>query len=152
VWLHSSSQTGAPLEPLLSAAAGRCIRLLSYGRPSYGGSSPHPGRKVASAAADVAQLADAFGVSRFAVIGYSGGGPHALACGALLAGRVTGVVSMAGLGPFTEDFDWFAGMVSDGASSGSGRTQARARYAASAEFDEDGFTPADWAALSGEWA
>jgi pimeloyl-ACP methyl ester carboxylesterase len=72
VWLHGSPQTGAPLEPLLSAAAGRGIRLLSYGRPSYGGSSPHPGRKVASAAADVAQLADAFGVSRFAVIGYSG--------------------------------------------------------------------------------
>jgi pimeloyl-ACP methyl ester carboxylesterase len=153
VWLHGSPQTGAPLEPLLSAAAGRGIRLLSYGRPSYGGSSPHPGRKVASAAADVSQLADAFGVSRFAVIGYSGGGPHALACGALLAGRVAGVVSMAGLAPFTEDFDWFAGMVSDGAlrAALAGR-EARARYAASAEFDEDSFTPADWAALSGGWA
>jgi pimeloyl-ACP methyl ester carboxylesterase len=72
VWLHGSPQTGAPLEPLLSAAAGRGIRLLSYGRPSYGGSSPHPARKVASAAADAAQLADAFGVPRFAVMGYSG--------------------------------------------------------------------------------
>jgi pimeloyl-ACP methyl ester carboxylesterase len=153
VWLHGSPQTGAPLEPLLSAAAGRGIRLLSYGRPSYGGSSPHPGRKVASAAADVAQLADVFGVSRFAVIGYSGGGPHALACGALLAGRVTGVVSMAGLAPFTGDFDWFAGMVSDGALRAAlGGREARARYAASAEFDEDSFTPADWAALSGAWA
>jgi pimeloyl-ACP methyl ester carboxylesterase len=153
VWLHGSPQTGAPLEPLLSAAAGRGIRLLSYGRPSYGGSSPQPGREVASAAADVAQLADAFRVPRFAVIGYSGGGPHALACGALLAGRVTGVVSLAGLAPFTGDFDWFAGMVSDGAlrAARAGR-ESRARYAASAEFDEDSFTPADWAALSGAWA
>ena len=153
VWLHGSPQTGIPLEPLLSAAARRGIRLLSYGRPSYGGSSPYPGRRVASAAADVAQVADAFGVSRFAVMGFSGGGPHALAGGALLAGRVTGVVSLAGLAPLTGDFDWFSGMVSDGAlrAAVAGR-EARARYADSAEFGADSFTAADWAALSGAWA
>jgi pimeloyl-ACP methyl ester carboxylesterase len=153
VWHHGSPQTGSLLEPLLSAAARRGIRLLSYGRPSYGGSSPYPGRDVASAAADVAQLADAFGVPRFAVMGASGGGPHALACAALLAERVTGVVCLAGLAPFTEDLDWFAGMVSDGGlrAAVAGR-EARARYAASDEFDEDSFTPADWAALSGAWA
>jgi pimeloyl-ACP methyl ester carboxylesterase len=153
VWHHGSPQTGAPLEPLLAAAARRGIRLLSYGRPSYGGSSPYPGRDVASAAADVAQLADAFGVQRFAVMGASGGGPHALACTALLPGRVTGAASVAGLAPFTEEFDWFAGMVSDGAlrAAVAGR-EARARYAESAEFDENSFTPADRAALSGAWA
>lgn len=53
VWHHGSPQIGAPLQPLLAAAAARGIRLLSYGRPSYGGSSPLPGRDVASAAADV---------------------------------------------------------------------------------------------------
>jgi pimeloyl-ACP methyl ester carboxylesterase len=153
VWHHGSPQTGAPLEPLLSAAASRGIRLLTYGRPSYGGSSPCPGRTVASAAADVAQLADAFGVSRFAVMGASGGGPHALACAALLTGRVTGAVCLAGLAPFTEDFDWFAGMVPDGGlrAAVAGR-DARERFAASDTFDEDSFTPADWAALSGAWA
>jgi pimeloyl-ACP methyl ester carboxylesterase len=152
IWLHGSPQTGAPLEPLLSAAARRGIRLLSYGRPSYGGSSPLPGRRVASAAADVAQLADALEAARFAVMGYSGGGPHALACAALLAGRVTGVVSLASPAPFTEDFDWSAGMKSDGGlrAAVAGR-EARARYAASAEFDQDSFTPTDWAALSGAW-
>jgi pimeloyl-ACP methyl ester carboxylesterase len=152
VWLHGSPQTGVPLEPLLSAAARRGIRLLSYGRPSYGGSSPQPGRRVASAAADVAQLADALEVPRFAVMGYSGGGPHALACAALLAGRVTGVVSLASPAPFTEDFDWSAGMKSDGGlRAAMGGREARARYAASAEFDQDSFTPTDWAALSGAW-
>lgn len=153
VWHHGSPQTGAPLEPLLSASSRRGIRLLSYARPSYGGSSPQPGRNVASAAADVAQLADAFGVPRFAVMGASGGGPHALACAALLADRVTGVVCLAGLAPFTEDFDWFAGMISDGGlrAAVAGR-EARARYAQSDEFDKDSFTPADWAALSGAWA
>jgi len=153
VWLHGSPQTGAPLEPLVSAAVGRGVRLLSFARPSYGLSSPQPGRQVASAAADVAQLADALEVPRFAVMGYSGGGPHALACAALLAGRVTGVVCLASLAPFTGDFDWSAGMVSGGAlrAAMAGR-EARARYAASAEFDEASFTPADRAALSGPWA
>jgi pimeloyl-ACP methyl ester carboxylesterase len=153
VWQHGSPQTGAPLEPLLSAAARRGIRLLSYGRPSYGGSSPHPGRDVASAAADVAQLANAFGVDRFAVMGASGGGPHALACGALLSDRVSGVVSLAGLAPFTEEFDWFAGMASDGAlRAAAAGSEARAKYAETDEFDEESFTPADKAALSGAWA
>jgi pimeloyl-ACP methyl ester carboxylesterase len=153
VWHHGSPQTGAPLEPLLAAAERRGIRLVSYARPSYGGSSPLPGRDVASAAADVAQLADALEVSRFAVMGGSGGGPHALACAALLPERVTGAVSVAGLAPVTEEFDWFAGMVADGAlrAALSGR-EARARYAESAEFDEESFTAADRTALSGAWA
>jgi pimeloyl-ACP methyl ester carboxylesterase len=153
VWHHGSPQTGALLEPLLSAAARRGIRLLSYGRPSYGGSTPHPGRDVASAAADVAQLADALGVTQFAVIGASGGAPHALACAALLGDRVTGVACLAGLAPLTEDFNWWGGMVSDGGLRAAvhGR-EARARYAETDEFDENSFTPADWAALSGAWA
>jgi pimeloyl-ACP methyl ester carboxylesterase len=152
-WHHGSPQTGAPLEPLLSAAAERGIRLLSYGRPSYGGSTPRPGRDVASAAADVARIADAVGIDRFAVMGASGGGPHALACAALLPDRVTGAVCVAGPAPLTEDFDWFGGMASPGglraAMAGRG---ARARYAATDEFDPASFTPADWAALSRAWS
>ena len=153
LWHHGSPQTGAPLEPLLSAAAARGIRLLSYGRPSYGGSSPHRGRNVASAGADVAQIVDALGVARVAVMGASGGGPHALACAAFLPDRVTGVVCLAGLAPFTESFDWYAGMVAAGGlrAASAGR-EARERYAVSAEFDVNSFTPADWAALNGAWA
>jgi pimeloyl-ACP methyl ester carboxylesterase len=153
MWHHGSPQTGAPLAPLLTAAARRGIRLVSYGRPGYGGSSPHPGRTVASSAADAAQIADALGVSRFAAMGASGGAPHALACAALLAGRVTGAVCLAGLAPLTDDFDWFAGMVAPGGlrAAVAGR-EARARYAEADEFDEASFTPADWAALSGAWS
>jgi pimeloyl-ACP methyl ester carboxylesterase len=153
LWHHGSPQTGAPLAPLLDAAASRGIRLLSYARPSYGGSSPHPGRDVASAAGDVERLADAFGLERFAVMGASGGAPHALACAALLPGRVTGAVCLAGLAPYTRDFDWFAGMADDGGlrAALAGR-DARARHAESETFDEDSFTAADWAALAGDWA
>jgi pimeloyl-ACP methyl ester carboxylesterase len=153
VWHHGSPQTGAPLEPVLAAAAARGIRVLSYGRPSYGGSSPNPGRDVASSAADVAAVADAFGVDRFAAMGASGGGPHALAGGALLLERVTGVVSIAGISPYTDAFDWFDGMRSPGGlrAARHGR-DARERFAETEEFDPEQFLPADFAALEGEWA
>jgi len=152
VWHHGSPQTGAPLDPLLAAAADRGIRLLSYARPSYGGSTERPGRDVASAAADVAAIADAFGVRRFAVMGASGGGPHALACAALLGDRVTGAVAIAGIAPYTEQFDWFGGMRAPGGlrAARDGRA-ARARFAETEEFDPESFTAADWAALSGTW-
>jgi pimeloyl-ACP methyl ester carboxylesterase len=108
---------------------------------------------VASAAADVAQIADTLGIARFAVMGASGGGPHALACAALLPDRVTGVVCLAGIAPFTEEFDWFHGMASSGGlrAAMAGR-KARELYAATDKFDASSFTPADWAALSGEWS
>jgi pimeloyl-ACP methyl ester carboxylesterase len=153
LWHHGTPQTGALADPLISAAAARDTRLLSYGRPSYGGSTPHPGRDVASAAADVAQIADALGVARFAVMGASGGGPHALACAALLPDRVAGVATLGSPAPYTESFDWFGGMVSPGGlrAAVAGR-EARERYAATEEFDENSFTPADWAALEDAWS
>jgi len=110
-WHHGTPNIGAPPEPLFPAAARLGIRWVSYDRPGYGGSTPHPGRDVASAATDVAAVADALGIGQFAVMGHSGGAPHALACGALLPERVLGVVSAAGLAPFgAEGLDWFAGM------------------------------------------
>src|SRR5829696_7089689 len=80
IWHHGSPQTGALFEPLLSLATARRVRLVAYARPGYGGSSASSGRDVASAAADVEQVADALGIGRFATMGASGGGPHALAC------------------------------------------------------------------------
>lgn len=152
VWHHGSPQSGAPLTPLVEAAARRGIRLVSYGRPSYGGSTPQPGRDVASAAGDVAQLADALGLDRFAVMGASGGGPHALACAALMPERVTGAVCLAGLAPYTGSLDWFDGMIDPGGPRAAleGR-EARARHAETAEFDERSFTPADYDTLAGAW-
>jgi pimeloyl-ACP methyl ester carboxylesterase len=152
VWHHGSPQSGAPLTPLVEAAARRGLRLVSYGRPSYGGSTPQPGRDVASAAGDVAQLADALGLERFAVMGASGGGPHALACAALMPERVSGAVCLAGLAPYTGGDDWFEGMIDPGGPRAAleGR-EARARYAETAEFDERSFTAADYDALAGDW-
>jgi len=153
VWHHGSPHTGALLPPLLSAAADRGIRLVSYARPGYGGSAVLPGRDVAAAARDVEQVAASLGLDGFAVMGASGGGPHALACAALLPDRVTAVVSLAGLAPFSAEPWWFAGMRSDAAlrAATAGR-DARSRHAETEVFDPDTFTDADWAALSGAWA
>ena len=68
-WQHGTPSTGAPPEPLFAAAADRGIRWVSHDRPGYGGSTPYPGRDVASAAADVASIADALGIDQFAVMG-----------------------------------------------------------------------------------
>ena len=62
------------------------VQLISFDRPGYGESDRLEGRRVADAAADVLAIADAYGLDRFAVVGRSGGGPHALACAALLPG------------------------------------------------------------------
>jgi pimeloyl-ACP methyl ester carboxylesterase len=156
VWHHGTPNIGAPPEPLFPAAARLGMRWVSYDRPGYGGSTPYPGRDVASAAADVSSIADALGIGQFAVVGHSGGGPHALACGALLPERVVGVVSMAGLAPFgAEGLDWFAGMADAGAASVRAALEGRAakeRYEASAPEGDPGFTPEDYAALSGPWS
>ena len=87
------------------------IRLIAFDRPGYGGSDRKLGRTVADAAADVAALADVLGIGQFAVLGRSGGAPHALACAALLPERTVRVAALVGLAPNGVDgLDWFAGM------------------------------------------
>jgi pimeloyl-ACP methyl ester carboxylesterase len=155
-WHHGTPNIGAPPEPLLPAAAQHGIRWVSHDRPGYGGSTPHPGRGVAAAAADVSRIADALGIGQFAVMGHSGGGTCALACGALLPARVLGVVCVAGLAPFhAQGLDWFAGMTASGAAELRAAAEGRAAledYLASTEFDPEQFTPADHAALAGAWS
>ena len=87
------------------------IRLISFDRPGYGGSDRKPGRRVVDAAMDVAAIADFFGHDQFAVVGRSGGGPHALACAALLPDRVSRAAGLVSLAPREADgLDWFGGM------------------------------------------
>lgn len=90
------------------------VRLITYDRAGYGQSTAHPDRVVADVAADVAAIADALGARSFAVYGASGGGPHALACAALLSDRVDRAAALASVAPFGADglaeADWMAGM------------------------------------------
>jgi pimeloyl-ACP methyl ester carboxylesterase len=153
VWHHGTPQTGALYEPLLGMAAQRRLRIVSCARPGYGGSSPHPGRTVAAAASDAVRVADALGVDRFAVLGSSSGGSHALACAAVAPRRVTAVACFAAVAPYSDGDGWFTGMVSDAAlrAALAGRA-ARARHAEQDEFDPAIFTESDFAALEGAWA
>jgi pimeloyl-ACP methyl ester carboxylesterase len=89
--------------PNVRDAASRGLRLISYDRPGYGGSSPQPGRTVADCAADVRIICAELGIARLATWGISGGGPHVLACAALLPDLVTAAASLASLAPFDAD-------------------------------------------------
>jgi pimeloyl-ACP methyl ester carboxylesterase len=64
------------------------VRHVSLDRPGFGLSDPHPGRTVGDHPGDVALVLDHLGIDRFSALGWSGGGPHALALGACLPGRV----------------------------------------------------------------
>lgn len=87
------------------------VQLICFDRPGYGGSDPLPGRRVADAAADVSAIADFLELGKFAVVGRSGGGPHALACAALLPERTTKAAVLVGIAPReAEGLDWLDGM------------------------------------------
>lgn len=95
----------------VESAEERGLRLVTYSRPGYGGSSPHTGRDIAAAVPDVVAILDELGAERFATYGWSGGGPHALACAALLGDRCAAAATLAGVGPAdAPGFDFMAGM------------------------------------------
>jgi len=114
IGLHGTPGCRLSRWPDDSLYAGAGVRYITTDRAGYGRSSRNRGRSVADEAADVRAVADALGLSRFSIVGGSGGGPHALACAALLADRVDRVAcqsSLAPLGPdgLTRD-DWVGGM------------------------------------------
>jgi pimeloyl-ACP methyl ester carboxylesterase len=112
VLVHNGTPGSSLLyEPHLRDAEARGIRLFSYDRPGYGGSSRAEGRTIADCSADVAAVCDALGVGRFCVWGISGGGPHALATAALLPERVAAAAALAPVAPFdAEGLDFYEGM------------------------------------------
>lgn len=110
--VHGGTPSGLVVDTKLATAArDRGLRFVLTARPGYEGSTPRPGRRVADVAADVAVVLDAFGAEEFVSIGMSGGGPHSLACAALLPGRCLAAASVAGVGPYgVEGLDFLAGM------------------------------------------
>jgi len=98
----------------LADAEHRQLRLISYDRPGYGGSTAQPGRSTADCAGDVRVICEALGIERLAMWGLSGGGPHVLACAALLPDLVTAVASLASLAPYDAGgLDWLSGFSPD---------------------------------------
>jgi pimeloyl-ACP methyl ester carboxylesterase len=103
---HGTPGVGALYAPWLEDG----IRLIGFDRAGYGGSTRDRGRDIAAVAADVRVIADALGLESFATWGISGGGPHALACAALLPDRVDAAAAVASPAPYEADgLDWTAG-------------------------------------------
>lgn len=100
------------IDPTIYARHG--LRRFTFDRPGYGESTRMQGRIVAEVVPDVIAIADALGVDQFAVTGGSGGGPHALACAALLSDRVLRCLVAVSIAPYGPDglerFEWLAGM------------------------------------------
>jgi pimeloyl-ACP methyl ester carboxylesterase len=107
---HGTPGAATPIRALERAAHARGLRLVTTSRPGYGDSSPQPGRTVVDVTADTAAVLAAIGADRCLVAGWSGGGPHALACGARL-GATAAVLVIAGAAPYeAAGLDWMAGM------------------------------------------
>jgi pimeloyl-ACP methyl ester carboxylesterase len=94
VYHHGGLRCRLDALALDDAARATGVRLVAPDRPGIGGSTRAPGRRLDAWPADVAGLADALGIGRFAVFGWSLGGPHALACAAVLGERVTAAATL----------------------------------------------------------
>jgi pimeloyl-ACP methyl ester carboxylesterase len=109
--LHGTPNCRLNRHPNQALVRSTGVRVITYDRAGYGGSDRQPGRAVADCVGDVAAIADALGLERFAVSGTSGGGPHALAVAALLGERVTRAACVVGVAPYQAlGEDWFVGM------------------------------------------
>ena len=102
VLMHMGTPNGlAPLPPSFVPAF-RGLRPVFYARPGYDESTRQPGRSVADVVSDTGAILKVLGVEEFATVGWSGGGPHALACAALLPERCLATSLIASVIPYTE--------------------------------------------------
>jgi pimeloyl-ACP methyl ester carboxylesterase len=111
IYHHGTPSCGIAPLGWSEAFAERGLRYVAWSRPGYGDSTRQEGRNVASAAADVREVLDQLGIDRAYTVGWSGGGPHAMATTALLGDRILGGASIAGVAPYpAPGIDWFEGM------------------------------------------
>jgi pimeloyl-ACP methyl ester carboxylesterase len=96
---HGTPFAAAPRPVALAVARDHGLRTIIANRPGYAGSTARPARTVADVASDTAALLDQLGHGRFLTLGWSGGGPHALACAALLGDRCMAAATVGGVAP-----------------------------------------------------
>jgi pimeloyl-ACP methyl ester carboxylesterase len=96
--LHGTPSCGAGFDWTDAAARERSLRIIAPDRPGIGRSTAVPMPAVSAYADELAVLADTLEIDRFSVIGYSGGGPYALAAAAALGSRMQSAVLVAGAG------------------------------------------------------
>jgi pimeloyl-ACP methyl ester carboxylesterase len=108
---HGSPSSGLPAPALVDAMADRGLRYVAWSRPGYGDSTRQPGRAIVDVVADATAVLDSIGADRAYTLGWSGGGPHAMATAAKLPDRILGAATIGGVAPYPADgIDWFEGM------------------------------------------
>ncbi len=108
VFHHGTPMAAVPFPFLEGPAVERGLRVICYSRPGYGGSTPRADgattATVADDATDTAAVLDHLGHAEFVTLGWSGGGPRALACAAMLPERCRAAACGVGIAP-REEFD-----------------------------------------------
>ncbi|MEA2677661.1 MAG: hypothetical protein QOJ81_1802 [Chloroflexota bacterium] len=112
VLFHHGTPGNSPrYQTWFAAVESRGLCPVAYSRPGYAASTRHPGRTVASAVADSVELLDQLGIGDFYSVGGSGGGPHSIACAALLPERCRAAAALVTIAPWeAPGLDFFAGM------------------------------------------
>ncbi|EXJ68783.1 uncharacterized protein A1O5_07714 [Cladophialophora psammophila CBS 110553] len=113
IWCHGTPSGYIPIPALARSCEKKGLKLVTFSRSGYGGSSRRKGRNIVDDVDDVRALSKHLGHDKFVVGGWSGGGPHSLACAAKLEGCVASIV-IAGVAPYNvEGLDWLAGQGQD---------------------------------------
>lgn len=108
---HGTPGSGIPWAEMVVATTSRSLRYVALIRPGYAGSTRRAGRRVVDVASDAAIVLDALGAQRCLTLGFSGGGPHALACAAAIPDRVAAAGTVGCVAPFhAAGVDFLAGM------------------------------------------
>jgi len=114
VFHHGTPFSAAPDQRAIDAATAQGMRMMVISRPGYAGSTVKPGRTVSDVVRDVEAVLDLLGHAHFYTVGWSGGGPHALACAALLPDRCMAAATLGGVAPFdAAGLDWLGGMAEE---------------------------------------
>jgi len=110
---HGTPGAGTDMRAFERAAHARDLRWVAMSRPGYGGSTRHAGRHIVDVVDDTTAVMEYLATGQCVVVGWSGGGPHALACAARLEGCLAGLI-LAGVAPYdSEGLDFMADMGQD---------------------------------------
>jgi pimeloyl-ACP methyl ester carboxylesterase len=143
LWVPGTPSAAVDYPRFDDLAAKLDLRLVTWSRPGYGSSTPRPlppqGPRIVDDVPDIEAVLDAQGIDEFVVVGWSGGGPRALACAAVLPDRCRAAATLAGVAPFdAEGLDWLAGMAPENVADFTAALQGPEAYAA---FQEEFFMP-----------
>jgi pimeloyl-ACP methyl ester carboxylesterase len=100
IFMHGFPDSHITRNPDDTLTASLGVRLIIPDRPGIGLSDFKPASSLLERVDDVVELADTLGLSRFAVLGWSAGGPYALACAYKIPDRLISVGVACGFAPF----------------------------------------------------